>query len=73
MYYKVGKIYSNDDFVPKQKQPENTRSKGLGDTVEKVLEKTGIASLFHKIVPKSKCGCSKRKSLLNKLVPYRGG
>jgi hypothetical protein len=44
-------------------------SKGLGDTVEKVLNKTGIDKLA-KFVLGEDCGCDKRKEYLNKIFPY---
>jgi len=44
-------------------------SKGLGDTVEKVLHKTGIDKLA-KFVLGEDCGCDKRKEYLNKMFPY---
>jgi len=41
------------------------KSKGLGDTVEKLIKK--VAPKF-----KTKCGgCEKRKKLLNKVFPYK--
>ena len=47
-----------------------TTSKGLGDTVEKVLEATGIASVA-KFVLGEDCNCEERKKKLNELFPYR--
>jgi hypothetical protein len=44
-------------------------SKGLGDTVGKVLHKTGIDKLA-KFVLGEDCGCDKRKEYLNKMFPY---
>jgi len=44
-------------------------SKGLGDTVEKVLQATGVDKLA-KFVLGEDCGCDKRKEYLNKLFPY---
>ena len=44
------------------------KSKGLGDTIEKITKSTGIKSLFEKI--KGDCGCEKRKENLNKKFPY---
>jgi len=41
------------------------RSKGLGDTVEKILGKLGIKQR------KKGCGCGKRRDWLNKVVPYK--
>ena len=42
------------------------QSRGLGDTVEKVIKATGL----DKIAPDG-CGCEKRKTDLNKLFGYR--
>jgi hypothetical protein len=47
-----------------------TTSQGLGDTVEKVLEATGIASVA-KFVLGEDCNCEERKKKLNELFPYR--
>lgn len=44
-------------------------SKGLGDTVEKVLEVTGIAKVAKWLLGKD-CGCDERKAKLNELFPY---
>ena len=44
--------------------------KGLGDTVEKVLEKTGIAKVVKTIAGK-RCACQQRREKLNKLFPYK--
>ncbi len=44
-------------------------STGLGDTVEKVLQATGIDKLV-KFVAGEDCGCEERKEKLNKLFPY---
>ncbi len=45
------------------------RPKGLGDTVENILENTGIAKVV-KTVFKS-CNCMKRKHYLNRVIPYK--
>jgi hypothetical protein len=44
--------------------------KGLGDTVETVLEATGIAKVAKWILGED-CGCDSRKALLNKMFPYQ--
>ena len=44
-------------------------SKGLGDTVEKVLDKTGIAKVA-KFILGDDCNCDERKEVLNKMFPY---
>lgn len=43
------------------------KSKGLGDTVEKIIKATGLDSF----VDGKDCGCDKRKEFLNNLLPYR--
>jgi hypothetical protein len=45
-------------------------SKGLGDTVEKVLEATGVAKVAKWLLGED-CGCDERKAKLNELFPYR--
>ena len=45
-----------------------SKSKGLGDTIEKMTTSTGIKSLFDKHM--GDCGCNKRKEKLNKMFPY---
>ena len=43
------------------------KSKGLGDTIEKVIKATGLDTF----VNGQDCGCEKRKEFLNDLLPYR--
>jgi len=45
-------------------------SKGLGDTVEKVLEATGVSKVAKWLLGED-CGCDERKAKLNELFPYR--
>ena len=52
-----------------KKNTKNTKAKGLGDTVEKVLEATGIAKVAKWVLGED-CGCDKRKAKLNYLFPY---
>lgn len=50
------------------------KSKGLGDTVEKITKATGIkqlAELAAEAMGYDDCGCDKRKSWLNKQFPYK--
>lgn len=47
----------------------DAQSKGLGDTVEKITEATGIKKAV-KFLAGEDCGCRERQSALNKLVPY---
>lgn len=46
------------------------KSEGLGDTVEKVLEVTGMAKIAKWVLGED-CGCEERKAKLNELFPYR--
>lgn len=45
-----------------------TRDKGLGDTVARFTNATGIKKLVKSMT--SDCGCDARQDKLNKLVPY---
>jgi hypothetical protein len=46
------------------------KSKGLGDSVEKVLKATGIDKVAKKVLGDD-CGCEGRKEKLNKIFPYK--
>ena len=53
---------------------ESNKSKGLGDSIEKITKLTGIKSLAQmgaRVVGKKDCGCNKRKEALNKVFPYK--
>lgn len=47
----------------------NTYDKGFGDTMERLMKKTGIKKLVKNIDPD--CGCEKRQEWLNKKIPYK--
>ena len=49
------------------------KSKGLGDTIEKITAATGIKKVVEKVSQATgkECGCNKRKENLNKLFPYK--
>ena len=50
------------------------KSKGLGDTVQKITNATGISALTNMLQQKGvikDCGCNKRKEALNKAIPYK--
>ena len=50
------------------------KSKGLGDTIEKITTATGLNALTHMLEDKGiikDCGCGKRKEKLNKIFPYK--
>tara|TARA_B100001057_G_C22663101_1_gene876735 strand:- start:597 stop:752 length:156 start_codon:yes stop_codon:yes gene_type:complete len=44
-------------------------SKGLGDTIHKITQATGIARIVKAIIPN--CGCDQRQEWLNKKIPYK--
>ena len=46
--------------------------RGAGDLVEQVTKRTGIKALVEKVTGNG-CGCGKRRDILNKLIPFRGG
>ena len=48
------------------------KSKGLGDSIEKLTKATGINKVVDKVneVTGKDCGCNKRKEKLNNLFPY---
>ena len=54
----------------KKKTTKKTKSKGLGDTVEKITEATGIKKVV-KAVFGDDCGCDERKEKLNKAFTYK--
>ena len=45
------------------------KDKGLGDTIERITNTTGISKLFNSI--SNDCGCKKRQKMLNQLFPYK--
>ena len=52
---------------------DNKKSKGLGDTIEKITKATGIKKVVDKIseVTGKDCGCEERKEVLNNFFPYK--
>ena len=52
---------------------KSRKSKGLGDTVEKITKATGIKKVVDAISEATgiDCGCGERKELLNKIFPYK--
>ena len=53
-----------------KKRGRKPKAKGLGDTVEQVLEATGVAKIAKWVLGED-CGCDKRKEKLNQMFPYR--
>jgi hypothetical protein len=48
----------------------DNKSKGLGDTVEKITEVTGIKNVVKSVLGDD-CGCDDRKEKLNKFMRYK--
>ena len=51
----------------------NKKSKGLGDSIEKVTKTTGIKAFVDKVnkILGKDCGCKERQKKLNKMFPYK--
>ena len=51
---------------------KKNKSKGLGDTIEKITKITGIKKVVENVseVTGKDCGCTERKETLNRLFPY---
>jgi hypothetical protein len=52
------------------------KSRGLGDSIEKITKATGLKSFTqvlarNGVLGKKGCGCNKRKEALNKAFPYK--
>jgi hypothetical protein len=47
-----------------------TKSRGLGDTIEKITTATGIKAAVKAVVGDD-CGCDERRDKLNELFPYK--
>ena len=53
---------------------EKKKSKGLGDTIQKITKATGLQAatkLGNKLLGKKDCGCNKRQEILNNKFPYK--
>ena len=52
--------------------PEQTKSQGLGDTIEKITTATGIKAVVEKVseIVNKDCGCKQRREKLNQMFPY---
>lgn len=49
------------------------KSKGLGDSIEKITKATGLKTLAEiaiGVISEKGCGCGRRKKLLNDWFPY---
>ena len=69
MIYKSEGEIGKDKIIKVKKQ-----SIGLGDTVEKITNATGLNALTNMLQNKGiikDCGCNERKKKLNKMFPYK--
>ena len=60
------------DHLLKNNCMNKNKSKGLGDTIEKITKITGIKKVVDTVSKATgkDCGCEQRKDDLNKLFPY---
>jgi len=58
------------EWAKKYKDTQEKKSKGLGDTIEKITKATGIKKAVEFIAGED-CGCDKRKEYLNRVWRYR--
>lgn len=68
--------YVKETYNPVQivKITYNMESKGLGDTIAKITETSGIAAAVEAITKAAgiqDCGCKKRQEQLNQIFPYK--
>ena len=69
----MAKVFNSKGKIVGHNIPTDNKSKGLGDTIEKITKATGIKSIVEgadRVVNKD-CGCNKRKDTLNKMFPYK--
>lgn len=52
--------------------PVKLKSRGLGDTIEKVTKATGIKKVVDTVSEATgkPCGCKERRDTLNRIFPY---
>ena len=58
------------DQIKQTLQENQNKSKGFGDTFEKIMIFTGIKRLVKWIYGDKDCGCDRRRDLWNKWFPY---
>ena len=62
---------ANEEKERENQLKEDQKSKGFGDTFEKIMIFTGIKRLVKWIYGEKDCGCDKRQEKLNKIFPYK--
>jgi len=58
------------EWVVSREEATASESTGLGDAIEKITTATGIKAAV-KFLAGEDCGCSERKTTLNKVFPYK--
>ena len=58
------------EWKAKFEKEQESKSKGLGDTVAKITKATGVDKVVKAVVGED-CGCEERKDFLNNLVRYK--
>ena len=58
------------EWIKSREESMAAESTGLGDTIEKITEATGIKKAV-KFIAGEDCGCTERKNALNKVFPYK--
>lgn len=69
-YEKLDKRTKQYKAYKEWKEKREAAPKGVGDTLEKVFEATGVSDVV-KFIAGEDCGCAERKDRLNKLLPFR--
>jgi hypothetical protein len=64
------KLKKEQSKSTKSTENQKTKATGLGDSVEKVFQATGIDKVA-KFILGEDCGCSERKEALNRIFPYK--
>lgn len=61
-------------YMPYRTQKHSKSSRGLGDTIAKFAEKTGLDKLAKRYEAKTgkPCGCKRRRDKMNQKYPYKG-
>ena len=64
------RIKLKDLLTDEIKNTLKKKSKGLGDTIDKITTVTQFKKLVNEVLGED-CGCNERKEKLNKIFPYK--
>jgi hypothetical protein len=62
---------NKNDLIGEPFDDKSIKSKGLGDTIEKITTFLRIKKFIDRISGQKDCGCETRKDKLNKWFPYK--